>query len=71
MQIASPFCGGWRGPKRQITLLVHDQKISDWLIRIMLMGDVETAIRSDIKSSFGIMDFFCTSDAILGLWFSV
>lgn len=34
-----------------------DKKIPDWLIKILLLGEVETAIKSDIKSRFGIMGF--------------
>lgn len=55
MQIAT-FHGGWKGPMRQITLLVLDQEIPDWLIKVMFLGEAETAIRSDIKSRFGLMD---------------
>ena len=29
------------------------QKIPDWLIKIMFLGEVETAVRSGVKSSFG------------------
>ena len=46
-----------------------DQKIPDWLIQIMFLGEIKTTIRSGIKSRFGVMTF-STSDAILGLWFS-
>lgn len=31
---------------------------------------VKTAVRSDVKSGFGIVGF-CTSDGILGLWFAL
>ena len=31
-------------------LIDVDQQTPDWLIRIMFLGEVETAIRSDIKS---------------------
>ena len=41
-----------------------------WLIKIIFLGEAETAIRPSIKSRFGIMGF-STSDAILGLWFSI
>lgn len=45
-----------------------DQKTSDWLIKILLLVKVETAIKLGIKSRFGILGF-STSDAIWGLWF--
>lgn len=45
--------GEWRGPKAY--LLVVEQKISDWLIKIMCWGEVETAV--GIKFRFGIMGF--------------
>ena len=48
-----------------------DQKlVPNWLIKITFLGKVETAIKSHIKSRFGIMGF-STGDAILGLWFSL
>ena len=47
--------------------MVLKQKIPDWLI--MLLGEVETAIRSGMKSWFGFLGF-STSDDILGLWIS-
>ena len=45
-----------------------DQKTSDWLIKILLLVKVETAIKLGIKSRFGILGV-STSDAIWGLWF--
>lgn len=33
------------------------QKIPAWLIKIMFPGETETAIRSNIKSRFGVMGF--------------
>ena len=47
-----------------------DQKIPDWLIKIMSLGKVVTTVRSDIKSRFVVIGF-STSDTILGLWFSL
>lgn len=44
-----------------------EQKISDWLIKILFLQEVET-ISSGIKSSFGIMDF-STSNSIVDLRF--
>ena len=38
-------------------LIGADQKIPNWLIKITFLEEVETAIRSGIKSSFGIMGF--------------
>lgn len=51
-------------------LIDVDQKIPDWLIEIMLLKEVETAIRSGIKSRFAIMSF-SASDTIWSLWFSL
>lgn len=51
-------------------LLVLDQKRSDWLFKIIFLVKVQTTIRSGIKPGFGITDS-STSDAIVGLWFSL
>ena len=40
-----------------MTSLVLVQKIPDWLIKIIFLGEAEIVIRSDIKSRFAIMDF--------------
>ena len=49
-------CG--KGPcDRLITLLVFDQKIQGWLIKIMFLGEEETAVRSDINFRFGVRGF--------------
>ena len=50
------------------SLIGTDQKIPNWLIKIILPGKTKTAVRSRIKSRFDIMHF-STSDAILDLWF--
>lgn len=50
--------GYGEGP-RDMTLLELDQKILDELIKIMFLGEAETAIRSVIKSKVGIMGFQC------------
>lgn len=42
------------------------RKILDWLMKIAFLGKVGTAMRSGIKSSFGVMGL-STSDAIWGL----
>ena len=57
MKIASSFYRGWKGPFGQITLLALDQKIPDWLMKITFLGEVQTAIRSGIKSRFGVIGF--------------
>lgn len=46
--------GGTGMEKAHVTddLIVVDQNIPDWLIKILFFGEVETAIRSVIKSSF-------------------
>lgn len=49
-------------------LISIDQKISGWLIKIMLLREVEAAVRSGIKSQFDILGF-STNEAIL--WFSL
>ena len=49
-------------------LIGADPKIPDGLTKIIFLVKMETAVRSDIKSRFGIMGFN-TSDSILGLWF--
>lgn len=45
--------------------MVLDQSIPDWLIKIIFLGKVETAIKSGIKSRFGIMSS-SPHDAIWG-----
>ena len=40
LQIASALYGGWRRFMWQITLLVFDQKIPDWLTKILFLGEV-------------------------------
>lgn len=47
-------------------LIDTDQKIADWLIKIMFLGEAEITIRACNKSRFVIMGF-STSAAILGL----
>lgn len=58
MQNASCFCGGGEVPSDRF-LIGDDQKIPYCLIKIMFLGEVETAVRSGIipKSKFGIMGF--------------
>lgn len=51
-------------------LIDVDRKIPDLLIKIMFLEKIKTAVKSGIKSRFGITGF-STSDAILGLWFSL
>lgn len=46
------------------------QKNPDWLVKIIFLGDVETAITSGINFMFGVMGFGI-SHAILGFWFSL
>ena len=43
-----------------------DQKFSVWLIKIIFLGKIETAIRSGIKARICTMGF-SISDIILGL----
>lgn len=47
-------------------LIDVDQKIPDQLIKIIFLGETETAIRSCVKSRFDTMGF-STGDAILDL----
>lgn len=42
----------------QITLLVLDQIIPDWLIKIIFLEGVETAVRSSSESAFGVIGFY-------------
>lgn len=55
MQIASFFeeGGNGKGPPDRLPLGV-DQKLLNWLTH---MGEIETAVRSDIKCRFGIIGF--------------
>lgn len=55
-----------------LLLPVFDQKISNWLIKVTFLGELETVIRSGIKPRFGIMGF-PTSDAFgaCGLFFNI
>lgn len=46
-----------------------DHKTPGWLNKVTFLGVTEIAVRSSIKSMFGIMGFNI-SDDILGLWFS-
>lgn len=39
-------------------LLVLNQKILDWLIKILIVGKAETAIRSGLVSRIGIMEYY-------------
>ena len=63
------LCGMERVHMRDY-LIGTDQKISDWLIKMTFLCRVETAVRLGIKSRFGITGF-STSDAILGMVFSL
>ena len=54
--------GGRKGPETDYLIGV-DQKIPDWLMKRVFLGEVEAAIRSGIKSRFGILGF-STRDAI-------
>ena len=67
-QAESPYLGGqWRSI-RQISLLVLTRKFqTDWL-KVTFLGEVETAIRLGIQSSFADVGP-STSDSILGLLF--
>ena len=44
-----------------------DQEIQGWLNKIIFLRHVETAVKSGIKSRFGMV--FSTSDTIVVLWF--
>lgn len=45
-----------------------DQKISDWSMKMIFLVEVETAVKSGVKSGFGVVAFG-TRDAIWGPWF--
>lgn len=38
-------------------LMGVDQKVPDWLMKIIFLGEFERAVRSGIKSRFGITGF--------------
>lgn len=38
-------------------LFGFDQKIPDWLIEIMFLGEAETVIRSSIESRFNVLSY--------------
>ena len=72
MLITSSFTG-WGGSgmaRAHMSILVLDQSIPDWPIKVTFLGKVETAIRPIIKYRFCTMGF-SMSDTILSLWFSV
>ena len=64
------FLGGWQVERVHMTgyFLDVDQEIQGWLNKIIFLRHVETAVKSGIKSRFGIM-VFSTSDTIVVLWF--
>lgn len=45
-----------------------DQNISHWPVKMTFVEKVETAVRSDVESRFGVIPL-SASDSILGLWF--
>lgn len=51
------FCGEMERAHVTDYYIGVDQKIPDWLIKVMFLGEVETVVRSGIKSRFGIMGF--------------
>lgn len=62
----------WDTDRAHVTdgLFGVEQKIPNWLIKIISLGETETAIGSGIKSRFCIMGFI-TCGAIWGLQFSL
>ena len=58
---------GEDGPRWQMTLLELGQKIPDWLIKTMFLGEAETEIRSGMRSRFATMGF----EHKQPLWFSL
>ena len=69
LQILSSF---WRMERVHLTdyLICVDWEILDCLSKITFSGDRDTLVKPGIKSKFGSMSF-STSDATLGLWFSL
>ena len=67
LQIAS-FFGGQRKPRRQTTSLVLTRKFQTSWLKIMFLGEVETAIRSGITCRFGSQGLR-HKDTVWGLWF--
>lgn len=43
-----------------------DQRIPDWLVKIVFLGEAERAVWPDIKAMFGVMGF-STSKAVFSL----
>lgn len=68
MQIASLSHGG-EHPSDRLPPWVLTRKFQMSLLNYISVK-VKTAVRSDVKSRFGIVGF-CTRDGILGLWFSL
>lgn len=42
-----------------------DQKIPDWLNKVLSLGEVQVAIRSGIKSRFSIMGFSISLELVV------
>lgn len=55
--VSSSFWGVLEKAYVKDYLIDVDQKIPDWLIKVMCLREAETAIRLGIKSRFGIMGF--------------
>lgn len=53
----------------QIILLVLDQKIPKWLVKITFLGEVENELNLVLNLDL-VLWAFSTSDAIFVLWFS-
>lgn len=49
----------WEMERNHLThnLIAADQTVPDWLIKITFLREVETVVRSNIKSGFSIMSF--------------
>ena len=77
MSFTSTSFGGCRGIEgTHVTdyVIGAGQKIPDWPIKITFLGKAEAAIRLGNKTRFELKPMimgFNTSNAILGLWFSL
>lgn len=57
MQFASSFLWGMESVHVTDYLIGVGQKIPVWLMKMRFLGDVETAVTSGIKSSYGMKGF--------------
>lgn len=61
-----PVADGER-PPAQVTSLVLDQQVQDWVIRVMFLGEAEMQSGQELNLA-SVAWAFSTSDAIWDLW---